>query len=849
MVWQVTPSTILLILVVAVLSIAAFYVWRRHTLSAKIGTLLLLAAAVWMLGYGLELASVELTTKIFWNKIQYLGIAPIPGLWLIFTLQYSGREKWLRRRTVSLLAIATVIVVLTVFTNEFHGLIWKSVRLNTEDSPSTLVRAFGTGFWFFLTYAYILFLLGIFILIKMLIRSRRLYRWQAVLLIFSALVPLGGSVVEVVGLELFLPFRPVPFALIPTSLMAAWIFYRSRVENIMSASRKVVIEGMGDSVIVLDGENRVLDMNPAAQQLSDLAASKAIGQPVEELWPNWFDQIEHPDDGLGINREVVVNKDGKNYIYNVSISSLGERGGQFTNRVIVFHDITERKLAEEALRQAHDKLDLRVQERTVDLVKANEALQSEIAKRERVDEELKSSEEKFRALFEWAPDAFYLNDMRGVFVDGNRAAEKMSGYKKDELIGKSFLKLNLLPLNQIPKAVKLLAKNALGQPTGPDELTLNRKDGTRITMEIRTFPVKIMGQNLVLGIARDITERRRIEEELRESEERFRTIFESSPVGAALVNSKGKFTRISNSFQNMLGYNEDEFRGKSFRDITFEEDLNIGMEQFRETVGGKRNFFQVEKRYCRKDGEIIWGHTSVSTVRDSNGKFQYNITIIENITEPKRAEERIKAALKEKDILLKEIHHRVKNNLQIITSLLNLQSGYIQDEKTLEMLRESQDRIRSMAFIHEKLYRSGDLAQIHFDEYIRELTSHLVRSYGIDPEVIELKIQAQQILLDIDMAIPCGLIINELISNSLKHAFPDVMKGQICIDLHSVNHQGFQLTVSDNGMGFPRGLDFRNTQSLGLQLVNTLVEQLEGTIELDNDNGTTFEIRFSEIEH
>ena len=218
------------------------------------------------------------------------------------------------------------------------------------------------------------------------------------------------------------------------------------------------------------------------------------------------------------------------------------------------------------------------------------------------------------------------------------------------------------------------------------------------------------------------------------------------------------------------------------------------------------------------------------------------------ITERVRAEERIKVSLVEKEVLLKEIHHRVKNNMQIISSLLRLQAGYIEDKTTLNILNTSQNQIRSMALIHEKLYQSEDLGQIRFDEYIRELTSHIVRSYGIDPEVIELKIQAHRILLDIDTAIPCGLIINELISNSLKHAFHPGDEGQICIDLHSLNQNGFQLTVSDNGVGFPRGLDFRDTQSLGLQLVNTLVEQLEGSIDLDNGKGTVFRIEFSESE-
>ncbi|MCK4417131.1 MAG: hypothetical protein KAV99_03080, partial [Candidatus Latescibacteria bacterium] len=227
-----------------------------------------------------------------------------------------------------------------------------------------------------------------------------------------------------------------------------------------------------------------------------------------------------------------------------------------------------------------------------------------------------------------------------------------------------------------------------------------------------------------------------------------------------------------------------------------------------------------------------------------------------DITERKRAEEQIKASLKEKEILLKEVHHRVKNNLQVISSLLRLQSGYVKDKESLEMFRESCDRVRSMALIHEKLYQSEELSRVDFAKYIQDLTDHLFRSYGANSEAIRLKINVVDGLLGIDTAIPCGLIINELVSNSLRYAFPEGREGKICIDLRSdlpaapsdtAAQRGnkFTLIVSDNGVGLPKDLDFRNTKSLGLELVNTLADQLRGTIELDRSGGTAFKIRFT----
>ncbi|MEB3356986.1 MAG: histidine kinase dimerization/phosphoacceptor domain -containing protein [Synechococcales bacterium] len=219
------------------------------------------------------------------------------------------------------------------------------------------------------------------------------------------------------------------------------------------------------------------------------------------------------------------------------------------------------------------------------------------------------------------------------------------------------------------------------------------------------------------------------------------------------------------------------------------------------------------------------------------------------LTERRRAEEQIKASLKEKEVLLKEVHHRVKNNLQVISSVLRLQSDFIKDDKVLALFRDSQHRIRSMALIHEKLYQSTDLLRINFAEYVRDLTDPLFQSYGAIAQNITRQIRADNIWFNIDTAIPCGLIINELVSNSLKHAFKDHREhNQIGINIFPLPDGQFSLVVSDNGSGFPADIDFRNTESLGLELVCIFTEQLGGDIELSRDHGTTFTIIFAEIE-
>ena len=250
------------------------------------------------------------------------------------------------------------------------------------------------------------------------------------------------------------------------------------------------------------------------------------------------------------------------------------------------------------------------------------------------------------------------------------------------------------------------------------------------------------------------------------------------------------------------------------------------------------------------------GETMIPIEEVERGLEGFGLTVLEgtriDITERRKAEEKLRTSLKEKEVLLKEIHHRVKNNMQIVTSLLNIQAGSIKDKRVFDMLKETQNRVRSMALIHEKLYQTKDLARIEFGDYISKLAHGLIHSYGDVSGSVGLIIDVENIFLDINTAIPCGLIINELVSNSLKHAFADGTggngrkrsEGKIQIAMSSDNNNEFRLNVSDNGIGFPEDLDFHNTESLGLQVVNTLVEQLEGSIKLRRHPGTSFRITF-----
>jgi len=245
----------------------------------------------------------------------------------------------------------------------------------------------------------------------------------------------------------------------------------------------------------------------------------------------------------------------------------------------------------------------------------------------------------------------------------------------------------------------------------------------------------------------------------------------------------------------------------------------------------------------RKNGTEFPAEASISKVQ-VEGQVMFTV-ILRDVTQRMIAEERIKTSLREKEALLKEIHHRVKNNLQVVSSLLGLQSRAVSDTQLRKMFQESQNRIHSMALLHESLYQSENLSQVNFPEYIRELAAHLFHSYGVAPERIHLRTDLDRLALNLDAAVPCGLIINELVSNSLKYAFPDGRTGEVRIELRE--HQGgmARLVVADNGIGLRSDLDWANTRSLGLRLVRTLAQQLGGELEVNSQTGTKVQLTFA----
>lgn len=400
----------------------------------------------------------------------------------------------------------------------------------------------------------------------------------------------------------------------------------------------------------------------------------------------------------------------------------------------------------------------------------------------------------------------------------------------------------------IPDDVKifeaLLEWGSEGSSKG--EVTFQCNDGTLVPVQLSMSALRVNAELCaVCAVVTDLTEQKR-NEEIIVAEQLARSILDQIAEAVVVCDIEGRIIRASQTANLLCGRNslfqpfEKVFPLQSAEGGHKGEDFSLAA-----VLRGKV-FRQVEANLVNRPSansdvvSVINLLVSGSPLRDAQNKTIGCVFSLTDITQRKRIEEQVKAALKEKELHLQEVHHRVKNNLQIVSSLLNLQSRSIIDGQAREKFKESQDRIKSMALIHEKFYQSENLIGVNFGEYITSLTNHLLYSYAIGSRV-KLIIDLENLLVNIDKAIPCGLIVNEIVSNSLKYAFSDGRRGEIRIAF-KLDTDGYNLIVSNNGIPFPEDLDFRSTKSLGLQLVCALVDQLRGTIELDRSNGAKFRI-------
>jgi two-component system, sensor histidine kinase PdtaS len=485
----------------------------------------------------------------------------------------------------------------------------------------------------------------------------------------------------------------------------------------------------------------------------------------------------------------------------------------------------------------------------------------EINNREKAEKALRKSENYYRAIFENTGTAIVLIDDDMTISKVNSEVERLTGFSREEIEGKKKW-TDFTVKEELNKLLEYYAlRNTLGGAPIEYETKGMDKEGNikDLLVTITTIP----GTGKELASILEITDRKKAERALSESEKRLSDIIDFLPDATFAIDKEGKIIAWNRALEKMTGTITDDMMGKGNYEYAvpwYGERRPILIDLIR-----KENLdYRSEYDFIHEDGQTLKAEVFVPSVfggkgaylwvtasplLDSKGQQYGAIESVRDITDRKKSEEKIKKSLEEKNLLLKEIHHRVKNNLQIISSLLDLQEVYVKEDATaVNVLRESQNRVLSMAMIHEMLYQSKDLSHINFSDYIRSLVSNLFHSYNVKNTATPI-INVEQISLNIETAVPCGLIISELVSNSLKYAYPEDATGELFISLES-HDNGYKLVISDNGIGFPEKLDFKNVESsLGLQLVNSLVNQLDGTIELDRSNGTKFTIKFKELKY
>jgi PAS domain S-box-containing protein len=678
------------------------------------------------------------------------------------------------------------------------------------------------------------------------------YRYQKKGVLYSALLGMvyvlmvayfnPANLYEIIGaIERFITFMGV--ALIIAYLSIHLKRRQSEIQR-LSQFQENIISNAQVWLTVLDAKGTILIWNQAAEGISGYSSDEVTGKNT--IWKQLYPDIAYRKNITSTIKRIIdenkyfehfestiLTKNGNLKVILWNTRAIPDETGALLNFVAIGTDITERTQAEKAL---------------------------------------KESEERYSALFYHNNTVSLLIDPdTGMIVDANSAACTYYGYTREQMTGLRIFDINRHPPEKVLKDLSV-AKNE-----GEKHFFSNHflASGERRNVEIFSGPISVGGKPLFYSIIHDITDRKKAEAALQESEARLNSILHGSPVPQFVIDRDHRVISWNDALEEYSGLKYEDVIGTSQQWKAFYTEprpcladllVDGSIDQIPRWYKGKISKSRlVDGAYEAIDffpkmGESgIWLYFTAAVIRDATGTVIGAVETLEDITDRKKAEDRLRsfneeleqgiaertatitASLQEKVVLLREIHHRVNNNLQIVISLLNLQTRQIPDENVKKMMQESQNRIKVMALVHEKLYRSDDISHIILSEYIRNLVTILLDFYVLDRKLVTAKVEMKDITLNIDTAIPIGLMINELVSNSLKHAFPEGRKGDIAISVQKADHI-LTIVYRDNGVGIPEGFDWRNAPSLGLRLVISLVEQLSGTIELNRDQGTEFTI-------
>ncbi|MFO1371765.1 MAG: PAS domain S-box protein [Candidatus Competibacteraceae bacterium] len=490
-------------------------------------------------------------------------------------------------------------------------------------------------------------------------------------------------------------------------------------------------------------------------------------------------------------------------------------------------------------------------QRMVDRLKAaRETLEERVAER---TAQLEFAESRLRAIHDNMLDGLITIDDHGLIESFSRGAEHIFGYSALEVIGRNVSGLMGEPHRSrhddyIRRYLRTGLKRVIGIGREVEGL---RHDDTAFPMELSVTELNFRGRRIFIGIVRDITERQRAQAALRRSEAENRKlamVASRTDNAVVITDAQGRIEWVNDSFARITGYTLEEVLGRKPGEFLQGPETDPAtVRLMAESLARGEGFKNIEILNYAKDGSPYWLNIEVQPIQDRAGRVVQFVAVESDITDRKRAEEQLRATLREKEILLREINHRVKNNLLVAASLLEFQKDHATDPLAIKMLDDSHNRIRSMALIHEKLSRAQALDHIRLDDYLEALVGHLAIAHHTAGQQIRVHTELAPLTIGVDTVTPCGLIVNELIANAFEHAFPEKRDGDIWISARRNDAGQIEIAVRDNGVGFPPDLEPGLGGSLGLQLVTLLTRQLEGELAVERASGTTFTLSFAEL--
>jgi PAS domain S-box-containing protein len=440
-------------------------------------------------------------------------------------------------------------------------------------------------------------------------------------------------------------------------------------------------------------------------------------------------------------------------------------------------------------------------------------------------------------------DVVIIVDQDWNITDANQSVLTLQfGYQKEEILNKKFEVLQDIRQRSSKSSELETLVSKSGTTRKLLEMSFKKKNGDVFNSE--TFISKIdndlsdsIGYFIVI---RDITERKLVEESL----QKLSSAVQQSPSSVVITDLYGAIEYVNPKFEQLTGYSLEKVLGKNSSILQSGEQSNGFYHELWNTISDGKEWQGIFHNK-KKNGDLYWESAVIAPIKDNKGEIINYVSVKKDITEQRQAEDQLNASLKEKETLLHEVHHRVKNNMQVINSLLKLQSNNIEDVQTKEILKDSQSRVYAMSAVHETLHGSERLSEIDLKAYLSKITTSVFQTYSTDHRKVKLNSNVDNSPINLNQAYPLGLVINELMSNSLKYAFPDNREGEVSVSLKKLDKE-LELTIADDGIGIPDGLDWKNSKSLGLKLVRTLVEkQLDGSIDVERNNGTKFTIKFN----